>query len=361
MSASLNDLNKTGALACELAEAASRWDLDRLKYLDDIEQPNRIQLAFIQIYCNLQLYRPFIPDAVLQFNSAESQGPEDDDDDEIQENVTLVFTDIQNSTVLWETCGPAMRKAVKAHHAVMRRCIAQRDGYEVWPPTMPLTKGRAPCSWVVGRARLSGFMQQQCVAVGRCAWWYCVGLDWLGLDWLGLDWIVVDWIVVDWIGLSWIGLYCRIVPYHNMVLYGTALYLYCTMFYCTVLYCAVFYCTVFYGNLLYCIVLYSTCVLLYCTVLYCTVLYCTVLYCTVLYCTVLYCTVLYLCSVLPATDLIFIHTCLWKKLSVGSRMKAIWPFVLHRCPFDVYHCTKSCSWLTIPVWALQCMFPCVLG
>ena len=170
MSASLNDLNKTGALACELAEAASRWDLDRLKYLDDIEQPNRIQLAFIQIYRNLQLYRPFIPDAVLQFNSAESQGPEDDDDDEIQENVTLVFTDIQNSTVLWETCGPAMRKAVKAHHAVMRRCIAQRDGYEVWPPTMPLTKGRAPCSWVVGRARLFGFMQQQCVAVGRCAW-----------------------------------------------------------------------------------------------------------------------------------------------------------------------------------------------
>ena len=61
---------------------------------------------------------------------------------------------------------------------------------------------------------------------------------------------------------------------------------------------------------------------------------------------------------LPPQDLDFIHTCLWKKLSVGT--------VSDRCPFDssledVYHCTKACSWLTIPVRALQSTFPPVWG
>ena len=65
---------------------------------------------------------------------------------------------------------------------------------------------------------------------------------------------------------------------------------------------------------------------------------------------------------LPPQDLDFIHTCLWKKLSVGARLRAIWPSASDRCPFDssledIYHCTKACSWLTIPVRALQCTFP----
>ena len=65
---------------------------------------------------------------------------------------------------------------------------------------------------------------------------------------------------------------------------------------------------------------------------------------------------------LPPADLDFIYACLWKKLSVGARLKAIWPSVSDQCPFDsfvedIYHCTKACSWLTIPVRALQCTFP----
>ena len=51
---------------------------------------------------------------------------------------------------------------------------------------------------------------------------------------------------------------------------------------------------------------------------------------------------------LPPADLDFIYACLWKKLSVGARLKAIWPSVSDRCPFDssvedIYHCTKACS------------------
>ena len=66
--------------------------------------------------------------------------------------------------------------------------------------------------------------------------------------------------------------------------------------------------------------------------------------------------------ILPPRDLDFINTCLWKKLSVGAHHKAIWPSVSDRCPFDssledVYHCTKACSWLTIPVRPVKCTFP----
>ena len=65
---------------------------------------------------------------------------------------------------------------------------------------------------------------------------------------------------------------------------------------------------------------------------------------------------------LPPVDVDFIYACLWKRLSVGARLKAIWPSVSERCPFDssvedIHHCTKTCSWLTIPVRALQCAFP----
>ena len=64
----------------------------------------------------------------------------------------------------------------------------------------------------------------------------------------------------------------------------------------------------------------------------------------------------------PLQDLDFIHTCLWKNLSVGARLRAIWPSVSDRCPFDssledIYHCTKACSWLTIPFQSLQCTCP----
>eukprot|EP00756_Hemistasia_phaeocysticola_P045547 Hpha_TRINITY_DN19295_c0_g1::TRINITY_DN19295_c0_g1_i1::g.194366::m.194366 len=44
--------------------------------------------------------------------------------------VSLCFTDIQSSTVLWEN-NPRMPQAVQAHHRVMRKGIAKWEGYEV--------------------------------------------------------------------------------------------------------------------------------------------------------------------------------------------------------------------------------------
>ncbi|CAG8543027.1 9497_t:CDS:10, partial [Racocetra fulgida] len=45
--------------------------------------------------------------------------------------VALVFTDIKNSTFLWETKSEAMRSAIKSHNQIMRRCLRNIGGYEV--------------------------------------------------------------------------------------------------------------------------------------------------------------------------------------------------------------------------------------
>ncbi|CAJ0635451.1 9952_t:CDS:10 [Entrophospora sp. SA101] len=45
--------------------------------------------------------------------------------------VALVFTDIKNSTFLWETVPVAMRHAIKQHNTIMRRLLRNIGGYEV--------------------------------------------------------------------------------------------------------------------------------------------------------------------------------------------------------------------------------------
>ncbi|KAF1832424.1 PP2C-domain-containing protein [Decorospora gaudefroyi] len=45
--------------------------------------------------------------------------------------VSLVFTDIKNSTILWETYPTAMRSAIKMHNELMRRQLRIIGGYEV--------------------------------------------------------------------------------------------------------------------------------------------------------------------------------------------------------------------------------------
>ncbi|KAJ1736256.1 cysteinyl-tRNA synthetase [Coemansia biformis] len=45
--------------------------------------------------------------------------------------VVLVFTDVKNSTVQWETNPVAMRSAIKVHNGIMRRMLRSIGGYEV--------------------------------------------------------------------------------------------------------------------------------------------------------------------------------------------------------------------------------------
>lgn len=48
-----------------------------------------------------------------------------------QGELAIVFTDIKNSTSLWESHAPAMRSAIKLHNSIMRRQMRITGGYEV--------------------------------------------------------------------------------------------------------------------------------------------------------------------------------------------------------------------------------------
>lgn len=46
-------------------------------------------------------------------------------------DVTIVFTDIQGSTSLWESNASAMKEALDTHDQIMRKCYSKHNGYEI--------------------------------------------------------------------------------------------------------------------------------------------------------------------------------------------------------------------------------------
>ncbi|PKK77171.1 PP2C-domain-containing protein [Rhizophagus irregularis] len=78
--------------------------------------------------------------------------------------VSLVFTDIKNSTFLWETIPDAMRSAIKQHNTIMRRQLRNIGGYEV------KTEGDA-------------FMVSFPAVSSALLWCFTVQLELLNVDW----------------------------------------------------------------------------------------------------------------------------------------------------------------------------------
>jgi adenylate cyclase len=64
-----------------------------------------------------------VEDSMLRRLQAEVPAPEGD--------ISIVFTDIKSSTLMWETFPSAMRSAIKLHNEVMRRQLRIIGGYEV--------------------------------------------------------------------------------------------------------------------------------------------------------------------------------------------------------------------------------------
>ncbi|CAG8559327.1 8736_t:CDS:2, partial [Acaulospora morrowiae] len=78
--------------------------------------------------------------------------------------VALVFTDIKNSTFLWETIPIAMRSAIKHHNSLMRRLLRNIGGYEV------KTEGDA-------------FMVSFPTVSSALLWCFTVQIELLNVDW----------------------------------------------------------------------------------------------------------------------------------------------------------------------------------
>ncbi|EYB24353.1 hypothetical protein FG05_01234 [Fusarium graminearum] len=79
-------------------------------------------------------------------------------------NVSIVFTDIKNSTTLWEMYPSAMRSAIKLHNEVMRRQLRRIGGYEV------KTEGDA-------------FMVSFPTATSALLWTFAVQMQLLDVNW----------------------------------------------------------------------------------------------------------------------------------------------------------------------------------
>ncbi|KEY65168.1 hypothetical protein S7711_08278 [Stachybotrys chartarum IBT 7711] len=79
-------------------------------------------------------------------------------------NVSIAFTDIKNSTTLWEMYPTAMRSAIKLHNEVMRRQLRRIGGYEV------KTEGDA-------------FMVSFPTATSALLWCFAVQMELLEVSW----------------------------------------------------------------------------------------------------------------------------------------------------------------------------------
>ena len=126
---SLVDNNK---LAVQIAEAIAEMRLEDIFWITELQQPDKLQECFGKIISNISEYRRYLPDAILYHskdNISESgrfiQPPENDSD------VTIVFTDVQSSTALWDALADGMAAALRIHHKVIRRVIKELDGYEI--------------------------------------------------------------------------------------------------------------------------------------------------------------------------------------------------------------------------------------
>eukprot|EP00755_Sulcionema_specki_P031460 Sspe_Gene.19209::Locus_6972_Transcript_3_7_Confidence_0.500_Length_662::g.19209::m.19209 len=114
----------------EIAADLVRFDLDSAeKTLQSGCDEGPLKEALRSLLENLRCYRPYLPDTLFTqdttaFSVNSRSHPQG-------EGVAVVFTDIQSSTLLWETCHEGMKEALELHNRILRGCIAQRNGYEV--------------------------------------------------------------------------------------------------------------------------------------------------------------------------------------------------------------------------------------
>eukprot|EP01061_Rhynchopus_euleeides_P022954 TRINITY_DN3744_c0_g1_i5.p1 TRINITY_DN3744_c0_g1~~TRINITY_DN3744_c0_g1_i5.p1 ORF type:complete len:1010 (+),score=346.75 TRINITY_DN3744_c0_g1_i5:26-3031(+) len=79
---------------------------------------------------NVSEYKTFLPQALLETDEAQVAVHQRDAPG-TDGTAAIVFTDIRGSTQLWEACHSGMSVGLRLHNEVVRRCIAEHNGYEV--------------------------------------------------------------------------------------------------------------------------------------------------------------------------------------------------------------------------------------
>ncbi|KAJ9463902.1 hypothetical protein DIPPA_03282 [Diplonema papillatum] len=129
----MNRMYSNHVLAENCAYAIAEMRLEDVAYIANIAKPNDIQLAFIQILDNLTEYRKYLPQSLLdrQNRGGGSGGSAGAGANPLGgqrapegSKVAIVFTDILQSTNLWEACPEAMALALHLHNQVIRQSMA---------------------------------------------------------------------------------------------------------------------------------------------------------------------------------------------------------------------------------------------
>eukprot|EP01063_Lacrimia_lanifica_P023674 TRINITY_DN3130_c0_g1_i1.p1 TRINITY_DN3130_c0_g1~~TRINITY_DN3130_c0_g1_i1.p1 ORF type:complete len:1149 (+),score=316.89 TRINITY_DN3130_c0_g1_i1:59-3448(+) len=128
----MEELVSEADVAQKCAKAIARMQLEELDWIQQIPNPSEIIESFGLIVDTLREYRRFLPESLLKeraFSHVDMclvPAPGTDG-----EPVTIVFTDIEGSTKLWEDAPGAMSVALQLHDAVVREVIFRTGGYEV--------------------------------------------------------------------------------------------------------------------------------------------------------------------------------------------------------------------------------------
>ncbi|KAJ9472403.1 Adenylate cyclase [Diplonema papillatum] len=140
---------RSAVLAQDIAAALVQFDLDTAQRLVG-DGEDDLRCAFRALLANLRLYRPYLPDALFneppvdkaaagQPGGCSNRGPASYKTQRTRHvppglhegSVSIVFTDIQSSTPIWEAMTAAMRDAMDIHNDTMRDCLQRHRGYEV--------------------------------------------------------------------------------------------------------------------------------------------------------------------------------------------------------------------------------------
>eukprot|EP01065_Artemidia_motanka_P022560 TRINITY_DN2675_c0_g1_i1.p1 TRINITY_DN2675_c0_g1~~TRINITY_DN2675_c0_g1_i1.p1 ORF type:complete len:1133 (+),score=200.19 TRINITY_DN2675_c0_g1_i1:76-3474(+) len=119
----------------DVAQELAKYDLARARKkltLAGAGMPSEMSRALEVLIQNLTVYREYLPDAVLHeapetaLSTSAAPG-----DGACEPHVCMCFTDIQSSTMLWETRPQGMHEALILHNDVIRRQALLGEGYEV--------------------------------------------------------------------------------------------------------------------------------------------------------------------------------------------------------------------------------------
>eukprot|EP01065_Artemidia_motanka_P041693 TRINITY_DN542_c1_g8_i1.p1 TRINITY_DN542_c1_g8~~TRINITY_DN542_c1_g8_i1.p1 ORF type:complete len:812 (+),score=248.71 TRINITY_DN542_c1_g8_i1:70-2436(+) len=117
-----------------IAEQLSLYEVEEGRALLEGEAgarlPDGLRSALLRLLNNLDVYRPFLPEAFLDPDCAEL-GVADPPGVGDGGTVTVCFTDIQSSTELWSSYPQGMHTALLLHNDIMRSCARSCAGYEV--------------------------------------------------------------------------------------------------------------------------------------------------------------------------------------------------------------------------------------